>query len=158
MKKKTPEISAAVLQPLYAAWMDELLAGPIPPETDATCEDCAMAPKEGEPPPSDGTFFDRNVKCCGYVPELPNFLVGRILADDNPDMATGQATTRQRIQARFAVTPLGLGQPPIYALLYQHSGAAFGQSRTMRCPHYVEEKWGICSIWRHRNSVCVTYF
>ena len=32
----------SALPPLYAAWMGELLAGPLPQEKKATCERCAM--------------------------------------------------------------------------------------------------------------------
>jgi hypothetical protein len=43
-------------------------------------------------------------------------------------------------------------------LLYQHGGElAFGRSRSMRCPHYVEDG-GRCGVWRHRDSVCATWF
>lgn len=149
--------SSSTLPPLYATWMDELLEGPIPAETEATCEECVMCPKAGDRP-AGLTFFDPSVKCCSYMPELPNFLVGRILADENPTLAVGKETIRKRIEAGLAVTPLGLGQPSTYRLLYRQSQNAFGRSRTLRCPHYVDENGGLCSIWRHRNSVCTTYF
>jgi hypothetical protein len=28
----------------------------------------------------------------------------------------------------------------------------------MRCPHYVDQDGGLCGIWRHRESVCTTWF
>ena len=33
------------LPPLYHAWMADLLTGPIPRESNATCHDCAMCVK-----------------------------------------------------------------------------------------------------------------
>jgi hypothetical protein len=39
----------SVLPPLYSRWMEQLLGGPIPPESDATCAKCAMLrPDEGD--------------------------------------------------------------------------------------------------------------
>ena len=57
--------------------------------------------------------FAAETKCCTYVPEVPNFLVGRILDDPDPAFAPGRATVNQRIDARVSVTPLGLGRPPV---------------------------------------------
>src|SRR5438034_10877336 len=84
----------SILPPLYAAWMDQLLAGPIPPESEATCHDCAMCNQgtEASSPNGPGYYFSPQTKCCTYLPELHNFLVGRILSDDDPASATGRAT------------------------------------------------------------------
>lgn len=57
------------------------------------------------------------------------------------------------------VTPLGLEQPPIFAELYGRSAATlFGQSRTLRCPHYLADEGGRCGVWKHRASVCATWY
>ncbi len=146
------------LPPLYAAWMREWLPGPIPRESDATCEECAMWPGSGGPSGSAG-FFLPDTKCCTYVPTLPNYLVGRILEDDDPALAAGRATIEKRIDARIGVTPIGLASPPVKSLLYrQGGGLAFGRSRRLRCPHYQAETGGRCGIWRHRNGTCATWF
>jgi Fe-S-cluster containining protein len=138
--------------------MDQLLAGPIPIETVATCDDCAMAaPPEAQSSVST-PFFDSLLKCCTYMPTLPNFIVGRILGDsDLPEKARDAMQTRLR--ATGATTPLGLSMNATYALLYEHQGAnVFGRSESLRCPHLLEEGGGRCGIWQHRNSVCATYF
>jgi hypothetical protein len=104
-------------------------------------------------------FYDPRVKCCSYVPVLANFLVGRILADGDPASDRGRASVEARLQAQLAVTPLGLGQPPTFTLLYDKTvPASFGHSRALRCPHYVEDGVGTCGIWRHRAAVCTTWF
>ena len=159
MKKQLPVLPTSPLPPLYAAWMDELLSGPIPHESDATCDDCAMCGDAGREAESGETFFNPQTKCCAYVPELPNYLVGRILADRDPAFATGHATVLARLQAGVCVTPLGLGQPPIFNVLYGRSAATlFGQSRTLRCPHYLADEGGRCGVWKHRASVCATWY
>lgn len=156
-RTQLPVIATATLPPLYAAWMDELLPGPIPFETEATCDDCAMCgDAQGD---DDRSFFSPRTKCCSYVPKLPNYLVGRILLDEDPALASGRASVLARLQAGVSVTPLGLEYPPVFQALYGRSAATlFGQSRTILCPHYLAEGGGSCSIWKHRNSVCTTYF
>jgi hypothetical protein len=153
------------LPPLYAAWMNDLLAGEIPPETKSTCSNCAMAAPVGtvinEKNAAD--FFDPDLKCCTFLPTLPNFLVGRILLDDDPATAPGRATVLKRMRTGLAVTPLGMGEPAVHALIYAEGAkAGFGRSKSLLCPHYLPEEEagnkGQCGVWKNRNAVCVTWF
>lgn len=146
-----------VLPPLYAGWMAELLPGPIPRESRATCDSCAMVPPV-EQHDSREHYFSPAIKCCTYVPTLRNFLVGRILADSDPTSEAGRATVINRIASRIGVTPLGMAQSPVFNLLYERAGiSAFGRNQTLVCPHYVADS-GRCGIWRHRESTCATWF
>ncbi len=156
MKRRLPVVAPSPLPPLYAGWMADLLAGPIAEETEATCSDCAMCGTGARRASASEFFYDPRVKCCSYVPVLANFLVGRILGDDDP--AT-RASVESRLQAQVAVTPLGLGQPPAFTVLYDKTvPASFGHSRALRCPHFLEDGGGRCGIWRHRAAVCTTWF
>lgn len=151
---------SSMLPPLYAAWMAVALPGPIPEETRATCQQCAMCPPttgaSGPIPMSD--YFHPQTKCCTYLPRLPNFLVGRILADETTEMQAGRASVEQRIRKASAATPLGLSPDSSFMLLYRASrGTAFGKSPALRCPHYLEDG-GLCGIWRHRDATCTTWF
>jgi hypothetical protein len=101
-------------------------------------------------------FFSPSTKCCTYLPEIANFLVGRILIDRSPDAAPGRATVEQRIDKGLGVSPLGLQKTPVYSLLYRSSRQSFGHARSMRCPHYMDD--GRCGVWRHRESTCATWF
>jgi hypothetical protein len=142
--------------------MSELLEGPLPDETEATCERCAMlepAPAEGgdgalEAPVAGGGYFDPVSKCCSYLPVIPNFLVGAILSDtDGP----GRRSVEARIDARVAVRPLGLDWTPTFAALYHRVGSrAFGRTPSLRCPHQLDG--GLCGIWLHRTAVCATWY
>jgi hypothetical protein len=145
------------LPPLHAQWVTELLGGPIPCETQATCEHCAMWPRAGEAPAAASIHFDPVGKCCTYLPNIRNFLVGRILSDTTAAARSGRTTVEKRIAGRLGVTPLGLRQTPVYSLLYDNSERFFGRNRALRCPHYLEAE-GRCGIWRHRNSTCATWF
>ncbi len=158
-------MATAQLPSLYHGWIESLLGGPIPAETAATCSQCAMADapdgrraqNSSHSPPS-AVHFDVRVKCCSYVPPLPNFLVGRILLDSDPQMAAGRASVRARLAVRRDATPLGLQTPAAYAVLYDKAGVeAFGKSLQLLCPHFQAETGG-CGIWRHRQSVCTTWY
>ncbi len=155
MPASTPQSSS--FPPLYLGWMEELLGSAPPEESRATCSDCAMLQKPGDRPSDLNIFFDPQSKCCTYLPDLPNFLVGRIFLDQTPEMAAGRASVERRMATQVAVTPMGIGQPSSYLLWYNHSKSGFGRSRTLRCPHYIEEG-GLCSIWRHREGTCSTWF
>ena len=60
------------LPPLYACWFDDLLAGAIPVETRATCNDCAMCDKGAANVKEELTagFFRPDIKCCSYHPTV----------------------------------------------------------------------------------------
>jgi len=108
---------------------------------------------------SSDVFFNPETKCCTYIPELPNYLVGRILSDDDPAFSSGRDTVQRRLSAAVDVTPLGLGQPPNFQVLYSFSpGTLFGQSQTLLCPHYLADEGGRCGVWKHRASVCATWY
>ncbi len=156
---ETDSNSFSVLPPLYSRWMEQLLGGPIPTESDATCAKCAMLrPEEGDIS-RDQFYFRADAKCCTYVPNLPNFLVGQALSDNDTISALGRATLDRRLAGGLAVTPLGCDRGAAYDLLYRRSAStSFGQSLRLRCPHYLEEGGGKCGIWLYRNSVCSTFF
>jgi hypothetical protein len=139
---------------LYARWMPQLLAAPIPQESQATCADCAMC-RHGDDDVPQAAFFDARTKCCTYVPAIPNFLVGAILIDTDPDLAHGRTSVAERIARRVAVSPWGLRQPVAFKLVYGHE--TFGRAPAIRCPHYVED-YGGCGIWKQRPGVCATWF
>jgi hypothetical protein len=134
--------------------MDEMLGSEIPPESNATCGDCAMVVSEADAVGG----FSASTKCCTFTPDLWNFLVGRALLDDDPSSARGKAGVEARIDAGIAVTPLGLRRSRPYQVMYESSTDLFGHSKAMLCPHYIDEQGGLCGVWRHRESTCTTWF
>ena len=147
---------ASALPPLYERWVGQLLGSPIPPEVEATCQDCAMIAGSERAGRADQTYFDSTTRCCTYLPALPNFLVGPILADADPHMAAGRRSVEARLDRGVAVTPVGLETPATYTLLYVNGADGFGASHALRCPHHLDD--GGCGIWTHRMSVCATWF
>ena len=147
----------ATLPPLYAAWMLELLEGPIPAEKEATCHDCPMCDRTGNRNNS-GYIFNSESKCCTYIPDLPNFLVGRILKDDDPALAKGRAAFEAEFHSRLVVSPLGANPSDDYTAVYKRNIEFFGRKPNLRCPYYIEEAGGLCGIWKHRNATCATWF
>ncbi|HEX5600552.1 MAG TPA: hypothetical protein VFX46_07940 [Hyphomicrobiaceae bacterium] len=115
-----------------------------------------MCAPDGQPA-SGRSFFSPAIKCCTYLPGIPNFLVGRIVTDDGDDIAEGRATIEERIRAGIAVTPFGLGVPAPYQLLYRNAQDFFGRGKGLRCSHYLADQ-GRCGIWRHREATCATWF
>jgi hypothetical protein len=142
-----------MLSSLYNDWMDQFLGGPIPTETLATCDDCAMLPQPGMPPGF--VFFHPETKCCTYEPALANYRIGLILSDDDPELAAGRRTVEERIRKGVAITPWGLHMPAPYQRRYKRDKNAFGRDPALLCPHYVE---GRCGIWRHNPAPCSTWF
>jgi len=140
--------------PLYARWLAEALPEALPSEPLATCDHCAMCSSSGD---ADEEFFSARTKCCTFFPDLPSFLVGRLLGDGSAEMAQGRARVEERIEAGAGVTPLGVLAPPQYRLQYRIAEPAFGRSTALRCPYYREED-GQCGIWLHRISTCCTWF
>jgi hypothetical protein len=114
-----------------------------------------MLPSHGEA--ATDAHFDPTTKCCTYQPALANFLVGGLVADTDPAIAEGRARVRERIAKRIAVTPLGVMPPSHFAHLYKPASGTFGHARSLRCPYYAQES-GACTVWRHRNAVCTTWF
>jgi Fe-S-cluster containining protein len=147
-----------MLPAMHDGWFRGVTGAPAPEERRATCARCAMAQHPGDPPDT-RQKFSNDLKCCTYTPRLPNFLVGRILADTADDelTAAGRSSVIERLERRVDATPLALEAPRAYGLLYAHgSQAGFGVAPQLLCPHFHSPS-GACGIWRHRESVCATY-
>jgi hypothetical protein len=155
------------MPPAYAALLPTLFDRPAIVEPRATCDDCAMCDKS---PPAPGSaagedvqaperaFFHPALKCCTYHPTLPNYLVGAVLSDESPDLSVGKERVRAKIVGRIGVTPQWLAAPRKYLVLLNAArDSSFGRSEALLCPYYVKES-GRCSVWRHRESVCSTFF
>jgi hypothetical protein len=146
--------SQATLTPLYEPWLRAVTGGPIPAETKATCDSCAMLPS-GESSPG-ATYFHPVTKCCAYQPHLPNFLAGRILSDFDTSMTAGREELEQRITRKVGVSPRWAGPGNLFGLLYRNVPNVFGRAPALRC-HFLSPTGG-CGIWRHRPGVCATWF
>jgi hypothetical protein len=146
------------LPPIYARLLPAFLATPTPVETLATCDSCAMCPEPADAAPAGGMFFSPDVKCCTYHPDLPNYLVGALLADPDPELEEGRRRIRARIAARVGVTPHGIAAPRVYRLLYGSAKRGlFGRTESLVCPYYRADP-GACTIWRYREATCSTFF
>ncbi len=140
---------------LYVSWTEQLLGGRVvPDEPRATCSDCPMC-KTPEPVTAQDRVFHPSAKCCTYIPILPNFLVGGILSDEDPQFAEGKALFQNQGEA-LMVTPAGV-QPPWY-YWWHYVDKNFGETEHLRCPYYINREGGLCGIWQYRNSRCSTWF
>jgi Fe-S-cluster containining protein len=143
---------------VYAGLLPGFFDRPAPEEKKATCDACAMCQPAGEPPVEGVVYFRPDAKCCTFTPRLPNYLVGAILSDAEPAMAEGQRRVRARIAQRVGVSPRWLAPSRKVSILHDASRASsFGRSLMLRCP-YFEPQGGLCTIWRHREADCSTFF
>jgi hypothetical protein len=85
---------------------------------------------------------------------LPNFLVGRILGEKDPEAVPARDRLLERIAAGAGVSPLGVGAPTTYWVGFNDQ--TFGIDPTLRCPYHLDD--GRCGIWRHRESICATWY
>jgi hypothetical protein len=146
----------SVLPPLYARWISELLDGaPLPEEKRSACMECPMA-KGRRPSCEADVQFHASTKCCTYMPDLPNYLVGMILLDESPEFREGRAVFEREGPRRFLVDELGVYRTRERAAIYSLSGEEFGRKDANLCPYYMEG--GLCGIWKYRNSRCSTWF
>ena len=145
-------IPEAALPILYAPWLRAITGGPIPAETQATCDHCVMLPTPDSPP--DATYFYPATKCCSCQPNIPNFLAGKILSDPDPSTAEGRRALEQRIATRVAVTPSRVGAGGAFELLY--ANIPFGRAPALRCRFLTPQ--ATCGVWKYRPGVCATWF
>lgn len=143
-----------VLPALQAAWVEAWdPSGALPAEVDATCDDCAMVV------PGDASTrtlsFLPETRCCTYLPTLANFLVGGVLSEEAAG-EHGARSLRARITSGEGVSPYGVVGDPL-ASARATEPDRFGRDGARRCPH-LEVHTGRCSIWRHRESTCATWF
>ncbi|HSO40280.1 MAG TPA: hypothetical protein VLT33_47470, partial [Labilithrix sp.] len=148
------------LNPLYAhLFAPGVFDRPEIEETRATCDNCAMC-DHGQVAPVAMDYFEPSAKCCTYYPTLANYLVGGILADTSEELAEGRRRIREKIASRVNVTPLFVGAPRKYTLLYTaaRGSGAFGRSKALQCPYFDADNGGRCTVWQYREAVCSTYF
>lgn len=129
------------LPPLSSRWVRDLTGDVVVGEPRSTCADCPMCVAGGP--------FRVDVKCCGYHPRLPNYLVGAALVGGS----AGAVRTRARLAQRVGVTPLFLTATPERALAQTSTG--FGTDPDLICPWYSA---GSCTIWAARDAVCSTWW
>ena len=147
-------IPEAALPPLYAGWLRAVTGGPIPAETKATCDSCAMLPPPERSPGA--IYFHPATKCCTFQPQLPNFLAGQILSDSDPSIAVARARLEQRVSQRAVITPGWAGPGAVFSLIYRNTPNVFGRAPELRCDFL--SPTGDCGVWKHRPGVCATWY
>ena len=74
MTRQSRPADAAQLPSLYHPWIEALLGGVIPAETEAACGTCAMLPGPGDAPAAAiALFFDPRVKMLHLRAGAPEF-------------------------------------------------------------------------------------
>lgn len=147
----------ASLPPIYADLLSTVFDAPKVDESRATCDACQMCDHGGPKNEAQTEYFHPDTKCCTFFPSLANYLVGAILADERPEIADGKRRIRERIASRVGVLPQRVAPSKKWSVLYAAAmESSFGRSALLRCPYLSSE--GRCTIWRHREAVCFTFF
>lgn len=148
-----------MLPPIYRPLVDRFFDKSKIEETRATCDNCAMCHSGDRESPVAMEYFRPDTKCCTYFPQLPNYLVGAILADRSPGSEEGRRRVREQIRGRMGATPHYLSRPRKTSLILQHYSAGFGRAQSLRCPYFdLENPERSCTIWSHRETICMTYY
>lgn len=151
-------ISEASLPTHASVWVRELL-GEIPRgEPLSSCSDCAMLAPPGQAYDPEAGHFSPQTKCCTFMPRIPNFLVGELLMDRGRALTEGRRRMKSRIEARAAVTPLGVWETSREQVLLTTGDDGFGTAVALRCPFFDLEAGGHCSIWKYHVGYCSTWF
>lgn len=116
----------------------------LPRERFADCGIC---------PPAVRGEYDPGCRCCGYIPHVPNILLGLALEDSE-----AAPRIREAISLRIAL-PSGLWASPARyrRSIVMDATGGFGSDRSMACP-FLQRDSGACGIHAYRNSVCSTFF
>ncbi|WP_455205091.1 hypothetical protein [Kaarinaea lacus] len=147
-----------ILPPLFATWIEDVLKEPIDRENQSDCNNCPMC-NNNETPSVFNIQFNPSTRCCSFIPTIPNYSVGHILSDTAATAQVGKSVILSKIDARTAVTPLGIGPSNKQSRTYENllKAKEFGIGEQYACPYLVKEEQ-ICSIWSHRISTCSTWF
>lgn len=145
------------LPKLYHTFFPDFFENLVPVEVFSDCSNCSMICK-GNKSNMALKPFNEKTKCCTYIPNIPNYLVGNILSEDNTLAQIGKERITNTIEKRTDVTPKGIAPPKIFGLLYdKFKKNGFGHSDKFVCPYYESES-GNCTVWKYRTSDCSTYF
>jgi hypothetical protein len=140
-----PDVSGSSLPPLYERWIEELLQASPPVETRSTCHHCPMISEQPERNASEHRFHPQT-KCCTYWPEIPNFLAGFILQENDAEFEKARAQTELFLTREMTVTPLGASPPAAFLARYNQL-KLFGTDPGLRCPFYRED-WTFFPIFK----------
>ncbi len=148
---------ADVLPGIYHRFLPDFFQTVIPGEASATCSDCVMLPDAAHKYEDSVSTYSPASKCCTYYPEIPNYLVGAILAENDPAYEEAKSRLREKIRERIALSPHGLDRPKKYTLLVKNTSDYFGKSQLLICPFYSRKK-GFCTLWPYLTATCRTWF
>jgi hypothetical protein len=140
-----------VVSPFLSEYVKQKFGVVSVEEKKATCGDCLCSkPERGNLP-----FYRKDLKCCTFQPFLPNYVVGALLEEGSGWV---KELIEGKIRQREYAMPMGLFVPVRYQVAFNRRGETdFGNREEFLCP-YFDHAGQRCGIWRHRGSVCTSYF
>jgi Fe-S-cluster containining protein len=138
-----------VLPRVYNNFLDRKILNLDISETKATCDNCLRARDKRFP-----FSYEPNLKCCTFVPFIPNYAVGGILKEKSDGHKVIEKIIKEN---RFAL-PLGIFPDLDYQYRFTtKKNEHFGNREDLLCHYYDKEK-NRCGIWEFRGVVCTTFF
>jgi len=141
----------------YHRFLPDFFQDQIPRETSAACQDCVMLPDPTNEHPGPDLTYSPASKCCTYFPDIPNYLVGAILAETDPTYQDAQTRLKNQIRAKISTSPFGLERPRKYTVLVHNTPDFFGKSQLLICPFFASDH-GRCTLWPYLTATCRTWF
>jgi len=141
------------ISPVYQNWLPtEVLNLEFPTERFTPCLQCHHETVDNN--------YRRHTKCCDYHPVYPNYVIGAILCDEDPNIVEGKRRFKQKIQEKIGVTPYGIYPSRDYNKKFQASrkrNRTISQSEinAIACPYMTADR--LCSVWKYRSELCATY-
>ena len=138
---------------LYEGKIDSaLLDKEVPEEKYTNCSNCHLCINDNQP--------RAKTKCCDYHPNLPNYIVGAILTQEEESQSEGYLRIKRKIVEKKGVTPYGIMAPLNHFIKFKKSRLdpyAWPKKMAIQellCPYYDH---GSCTIWKFRSNLCATY-
>jgi len=115
----------------------------VDPEKLSSCFDCPQVKAHG---------FHPSVRCCTYIPRVPNFLLGMALQDP----ATS-GLVKHFIEAGFAIPEGSQFSPEQLSRSLQQLTTTDRSQPLIVCP-FLDQASKRCQIYAYRSGVCSTFF
>jgi len=116
-------------------------------ESKATCGACIQVPR-----------YENHLKCCTFHPFLPNYLVGKILLEEQESPSFISNVMKHKISNRVYALPIGITAPISYQVDFnKYKDKKFGKNPDWLCPYYNLQNQN-CGIWENKGSVCTSFY
>ena len=121
---------------------EDVLYFRVDPEKGSSCFDCPQVKEQG---------FHPSVRCCAFLPRIPNFLLGLALLDPATEGKVGDF-----VRNGFVI-PEGSQVAPQQMRLSLEQVSEYPVQPKVIC-NFLDQASKQCGLYAYRNGVCSTFF